>query len=240
MKARTDILERKDEILQWIDENLTNTEIAKRINCKFSTLMKYYKIMGIEYKGNQGGKGMPGKKKTLLELIKSSNSVIHCQHIRKKLVEEGYKEDKCEICGISEWMGKPLTLELHHIDFNHWNNTLENFQLLCPNCHAQVHSLNHTLKRKQREIDKTLKRIKVKKEKDIKQKEKEQKEKEIILNLINNSGIDFSQSGWSSKAKQYLKERDELWNVGIFRCIRKYAPEFLEREDVWKRKGSKI
>lgn len=88
-----------------------------------------------------------------------------------------------------------------------------------------------------------IKNIETKKKEKIKSKQKEQKEqkeKEIILNLIINSGIDFSKSGWSTKAKQYLKERNELWNVGIFRCIRKYAPEFLEREDVWKRKGSKI
>ena len=72
MQARIDIIERKDEILQWIKEKLPNSEIAKRLNCKFDTLMKYYKIMGIEYKGNQGGKGLPGKKKPLLEYIKST------------------------------------------------------------------------------------------------------------------------------------------------------------------------
>ena len=59
-------------------------------------------------------------------------------------------------------------------------------------------------------------------------------------NLINNSGIDFSKSGWSTQATKYLKERGELWNKLIFKCIRKYYPEFLQREDVWKRKGSKI
>lgn len=88
--------------------------------------------------------------------------------------------------------------------------------------------------------DKILKKEEVIKERALKHEQKEQKEKEIIINLIENSGIDFSKSGWSAKAKQYLKERNELWNVGIFRCIRKYVPEFLKREDVWKRKGSKI
>lgn len=75
--------------------------------------------------------------------------------------------------------------------------------------------------------------------KDKQKQEKIDKQKQIIYNLINNSGIDFSKSGWSTKAYKYLKERNELFNKIIFRCIRQYYPEFLQREDVWKRKGSK-
>ncbi len=52
------------------------------------------------------------------------------------MLNEGYKEHKCESCGLTTWLDKPIPLELHHIDGNRNNNTLENFQLLCPNCHA--------------------------------------------------------------------------------------------------------
>lgn len=48
------------------------------------------------------------------------------------------KENKCECCGCSEWNGKPLTMELHHKDGNHYNNEINNLQMLCPNCHAQT------------------------------------------------------------------------------------------------------
>lgn len=58
----------------------------------------------------------------------------------KRLVDEGYKDYKCEICGISEWMDKSITLQLHHKDDNHNNNKLENLQILCPNCHSQTNS----------------------------------------------------------------------------------------------------
>ena len=90
---------------------------------------------------------------------------------------------------------------------------------------------------------KELKLQKIEKENKEKIEQKQQIEenhKQIIFNLINNSRIDFSKSGWSTQATKYLKERGELWNKLIFRCIRKYYPEFLQREDVWKRKGSKI
>ena len=43
---------------------------------------------------------------------------------------------KCECCGLTEWMGKEINLEIHHIDGNRQNNELENLQLLCPNCHS--------------------------------------------------------------------------------------------------------
>ena len=86
-----------------------------------------------------------------------------------------------------------------------------------------------------------LKEKKLKEEKIKKEKEKQQireNNKQIIYNLINNSGIDFSKSGWSGKAYQYLKNRNELIDKCIFRLIKNYYPEFLQREDVWKRKGS--
>ena len=43
---------------------------------------------------------------------------------------------KCECCGISEWLGQPINLEIHHVDGNRSNNDLSNLQLLCPNCHS--------------------------------------------------------------------------------------------------------
>jgi very-short-patch-repair endonuclease len=94
---------------------------------------------------------------------------------------------------------------------------------------------------KNKEIQKQIKQNKIISIKNINKKikiQKENKERKIIYNLLNNSGIDFTKSGWSTKAYNYLLERNELWNKGILRCIRKYYPEFLKREDVWKRKGS--
>lgn len=56
----------------------------------------------------------------------------------KRLVKEGLKEYKCEHCGISEWNGKPISLQLHHKDGDHSNQLLENLEILCPNCHSQT------------------------------------------------------------------------------------------------------
>lgn len=42
----------------------------------------------------------------------------------------------CEKCGLTEWMGEEIPLQIHHIDGDHYNNDLNNLQILCPNCHA--------------------------------------------------------------------------------------------------------
>ncbi|GAA1809788.1 hypothetical protein GCM10009749_17860 [Agromyces neolithicus] len=49
----------------------------------------------------------------------------------------------CVACGLGpEWNGKPLTLELDHVDGDRLNNELANLRLLCPNCHAQTETSN--------------------------------------------------------------------------------------------------
>lgn len=58
--------------------------------------------------------------------------------LSKRLVKEGYKKYQCEECGIKEWNGKPISLELNHKDGDNGNHKLENLELLCPNCHSQT------------------------------------------------------------------------------------------------------
>jgi len=55
---------------------------------------------------------------------------------RQFLTEErGYR---CEVCGISDWQGRSITLQVDHIDGHHENNHKENLRLICPNCHSQT------------------------------------------------------------------------------------------------------
>lgn len=133
---RNDIIERKDEILEKIKNNESKSAICKTLRCKPETLERYLKIMDIEYKGNQGLKGIKvsNKRKNTLEYLK--NEFISTPRLRKKLIQDGMKNHKCEMCGIENWLGKDITLELHHIDGNRFNNDLSNLQILCPNCHS--------------------------------------------------------------------------------------------------------
>ena len=142
MNMRNDILERKDEILKWIEENQSKAFICKELKCKQETLNKYLIQMSIEYKGNQSGKGFSKQNNSYMSLKEYLNNSkdIQTNKIRMKLLREGYKEQKCENCGLTTWLNNPIPLEVHHIDGNRHNNQIENFQLLCPNCHALTDS----------------------------------------------------------------------------------------------------
>jgi hypothetical protein len=61
-------------------------------------------------------------------------------HLKARLIKEGLKENRCEECGISEWRGKPLSIELHHVNGRKLDNRLENLRFLCGNCHSQTHT----------------------------------------------------------------------------------------------------
>ena len=139
---RTDILERREEIEQWIAEGKTKAQMAKELGCNPKTINPVLKRLGLDYDGNRGCKGLlkpNGHKLSLLEYLDKSIN-IQSNKVRKKLLEEGYKKYRCECCGLTEWLGEPIPLELHHKDGNHFNNDLDNFQLLCPNCHAKTDS----------------------------------------------------------------------------------------------------
>jgi hypothetical protein len=59
-------------------------------------------------------------------------------NVKRRLIEAGLKEDRCERCGINEWLGQPLSLELHHKNGDKLDNRLEALAILCPNCHSQT------------------------------------------------------------------------------------------------------
>lgn len=48
---------------------------------------------------------------------------------------------KCADCGYKKY---PKVLQVHHIDENRKNNSIENLVVLCPTCHNVRHFLNKT------------------------------------------------------------------------------------------------
>ena len=58
------------------------------------------------------------------------------KHAKRYLIHKN--GHRCEICGVQEWMGQPAPLVIDHIDGDSSNNSLENFQIVCCNCDAQL------------------------------------------------------------------------------------------------------
>jgi Zn finger protein HypA/HybF involved in hydrogenase expression len=134
---RHDIFEQRSSIEQWIAEHRPKAFICRELRCKPETLNSYLGKMHIEYSGNMGGKGhkySPTRKHALEFLHR--NSFISTHKLRLKLLRDKIKELRCERCDNTEWLGKPIPVELHHINGNRFDNRLGNLQMLCPNCHA--------------------------------------------------------------------------------------------------------
>lgn len=114
--------------------------IAKGSN--FKTVRRKLDLFGVDYSHFTGqawskninnpvyrGKYLPH----LQEHSSLSSSNTKAMLFRFKL-----KTNKCERCGRSEWLGRPLVCELHHINGDSSDNRIENLQILCPNCHSQT------------------------------------------------------------------------------------------------------
>jgi HNH endonuclease len=63
-------------------------------------------------------------------------------NVKLRLIGTGLKQNRCELCGLTEWRGEPLSMALHHVNGDGRDNRLENLQLLCPNCHSQTENFS--------------------------------------------------------------------------------------------------
>jgi hypothetical protein len=75
---------------------------------------------------------------TPIEELLVAGPVRNRGHIKRRLLAAGLKEECCERCGITEWQGRPLAMQLHHKNGDGLDNRLENLELLCANCHSQT------------------------------------------------------------------------------------------------------
>lgn len=76
-------------------------------------------------------------KKQYSEIL-CENSTFPRGHLKKRLLKDGLLDYKCDVCGISKWRNKSISLHLDHINGVNNDNRLENLRLLCPNCHTQT------------------------------------------------------------------------------------------------------
>lgn len=83
-----------------------------------------------------------GKHKFFSVVIpKFEKGEVHDRKTLRRIISErvGYN---CSCCGISEWNGRPIVLQVDHKDGNPGNDKPDNLRLICPNCHSQTDSFS--------------------------------------------------------------------------------------------------
>lgn len=100
---------------------------------------KKFKIDTLHFTGKAHLAGKPSRAKLRAEevlMMRTPEQGREAPHrLRRALLESGMVH-VCEQCGIDEWCGQKLILQIDHKDGRYWNNVRENLRFLCPNCHS--------------------------------------------------------------------------------------------------------
>ena len=195
-----------NELKAACENSPSMAQAAKKMNMSFGTFKRYAQNAGL-YSPNQAGKGISKKVEYGTRKIKTEDILngkyphYNTNNLRLRLLREGLKEHKCENCGLSEWVGCKIPLELDHKDGIKQNHTWGNLRLLCPNCHA----LTPTYAGKNMGIKARLKGTIY----DIKKKKvrRERKKNKIIKKVRKPKTVHFCKCGNPISDKKYLSCR---------------------------------
>jgi Zn finger protein HypA/HybF involved in hydrogenase expression len=132
-----------NEITNAVKESINFTEVLDKIGIprrgnNTRTLKNILDTNNIDYSHFTGRARNYKNSYIKVSEYLNSGKKIKTHLLKIKLLKENVLENKCAICGLTEWQGKPITLQLHHINGNPNDNNLTNLQLLCPNCHSQT------------------------------------------------------------------------------------------------------
>ena len=130
----------KEKFIEVCNSSKSMAEASVKLGMHFNTFRKYALKYNC-YRPNQPGKGIKKIGHPLYDLKDILDGKVphfNTFKLKKRLLKENVFENKCDVCGITEWNGSELNMELDHIDGNRTNHKIQNLRMICPNCHAQT------------------------------------------------------------------------------------------------------
>tara|TARA_Y100001963_G_scaffold152164_1_gene236428 strand:+ start:697 stop:1197 length:501 start_codon:yes stop_codon:yes gene_type:complete len=131
----------KNMIMDAQENSKSAAEAARWLGVTYNTYKKwaqYYKIF--EQHKNQSGvgikKGWASYKIPLEDIFNGKkNPNYSFATLKRRLIDEGYAQEECSVCGFNEGRitDNKIPLHLDFVDGNSENKSLENMRLLCPN-----------------------------------------------------------------------------------------------------------
>ena len=117
----------KEEFIKVCNESKSMSEAAAKLQLHYNTFKKYA-ILYQCWSPNQSGKGikkdMSINSIPLYDILNGLYPEYQTYKLKNRLLKSGIKQNKCEICGLTNWNGKPIQMELHHIDGDRTNHIL--------------------------------------------------------------------------------------------------------------------
>ena len=134
------------ELTVAVTEAFSMAETLRRLRIKaaggnYSTVKRRILDLGLDTRhwlgsGHLRGKSHNWSRSRSLDSILQPDSRYGTYKLKRRLLKARLLDPVCADCGLVEWKGRPIPLELDHIDGDKENNRLINLRLLCPNCHA--------------------------------------------------------------------------------------------------------
>jgi 5-methylcytosine-specific restriction endonuclease McrA len=135
-----------EKIIEAVQQSKSYKEVAVKLGAYSKSglsehLRNKIKKLGLDVSHFTSNRKPPTNKLDYSEVFVFSEFRKSGNLLRKNLIEYGI-EYKCNYCdNDGYWRDKVIPLEVDHIDGNKLNNTIDNLQFLCPNCHTcKTHS----------------------------------------------------------------------------------------------------